>query len=59
MISGINKVLRNIASVKGKSEFEKRLIKAAYPGDMKEPKAKHVLYLIECLKGKHFEFIPP
>jgi len=42
MIGGINKLFRNIASLKGKNEFEKRLIKASYAGDTKEPKEKHV-----------------
>ena len=43
MISGFKKVMRNISAMKGKSTFEKRLIKATYPGDSKEPKEKHVL----------------
>ena len=42
MISGFKKVMRNIAAYKGKNTFDKRLIKASYPGDTKEPKEKHV-----------------
>lgn len=55
MIGGINKALRNIASLKGKSEFEKRLIKGTYSLDSKEPKEKHAKYLVDCLKGLHSE----
>ena len=59
MIGGINKVFRNIASLKGKSEFEKRLIKASYSGDNKEPKEKHIVFILECIKGRHLDLIRP
>lgn len=42
MIGAINKYLRKVAAIKGKTEFENRLIKATYNGDMKEAKEKHV-----------------
>eukprot|EP00347_Sterkiella_histriomuscorum_P017298 403349923 len=59
MIGAFNKLFRNAASLKGKGIFDKRLIKASYSGDMKEPKEKHLLFILECLKGKHLELIRP
>ena len=54
MIGSLNKLLRNVASIKGKSAFDKviiynsyfdikSLIKATYAGDEKEPKEKHLI----------------
>ncbi|CDW75826.1 UNKNOWN [Stylonychia lemnae] len=51
MKGGINKLMRNVAAVKAKSSFEKSLIKGTYHLDSKEPKEKHVFYVIECLRG--------
>ena len=53
MIGGINKVRRNFAAGKAKSDFEmvrlnQHLIKATFDKDEKEPKAKHV----ECKYNK-------
>lgn len=55
MKGGINKIMRSIAATKGDSEFEKHLIKATYSHDTKEPKEKHVIYLMECLRGSNRE----
>mmetsp|Transcript_23542 Transcript_23542/g.27012 ORF Transcript_23542/g.27012 Transcript_23542/m.27012 type:complete len:135 (+) Transcript_23542:24-428(+) len=55
MKGGFNKVFRNFAAMKGKTEFDKRLIKGTYGHDSKEPKEKHVRYLMACLKGAHSE----
>lgn len=50
----LDNAMKNIsASVATDSEFEKRLFKATYNQDMKEPKEKHVQYLIECFSDKH------
>jgi hypothetical protein len=54
MIGAINKYMRKAAAFKGKTEFENRLIKATYAGDMKEAKEKHVLFIIEILKGRYY-----
>ena len=51
MLGGINKYLRKVAAIKGKNEFEKKLIKATYKGDMKEAKEKHVTFILDVLKG--------
>ena len=51
MIGALNKVFRKIAAQKGKTEFENRLIKATYNGDMKEAKEKHLLFILNVLKG--------
>jgi hypothetical protein len=59
MIGAINKYLRKAAALKGKTEFENRLIKATYNGDMKEAKEKHVLFILEVLKGQYHEMIDP
>lgn len=59
MIGAINKVFRKVAAFKGKNEFENRLIKATYNGDLKEPKEKHVMFIIEVLKGQHHGLIRP
>ena len=59
MIGAINKYLRKAAALKGKSEFENRLIKATYNGDMKEAKEKHVLFILSVLKGHYHELIHP
>lgn len=48
-------MFRNFAAMKGKTEFDKRLIKGTYGHDKKEPKEKHVRYLMACLKGAHAE----
>jgi len=42
MKGGLNKIIRKVAASKAKSSFEKRLIKATYGHDTKEPKEKHV-----------------
>jgi hypothetical protein len=49
MIGGFNKLFRNISSIKGKNEFEKRLIKGTYTGDNNEPKEKHVVCKLSSL----------
>jgi hypothetical protein len=59
MIGAINKYLRKAAAFKGKNEFENRLIKATYDGDMKEAKEKHVLFILEVLKGRFHAMISP
>ena len=59
MIGAINKYMRKAAAFKGKTEFENRLIKATYSGDMKEAKEKHVLFIIEVLKGKYYQMMGP
>ena len=54
MKGGINKMMRNLAaSVATGSEFEKKLFKATYHGDMKEPKEKHVVFIEECFADEH------
>jgi len=55
MIGALNKYMRKVAALKGKNEFENRLIKATFNGDLKEAKEKHVLYIIDVLKGKHHD----
>ena len=59
MIGAINKYLRKAHALKGKTEFENRLIKATYNGDMKEAKEKHVLFVREVLKGHYREMVDP
>lgn len=59
MIGAINKVFRKVAAFKGKNEFENRLIKSTYSGDMKEAKEKHVLFILEVLKGQYHEMVRP
>ena len=51
MKSGFGKIFRNIAASLEKTEFEKRLSKATYGYDEKEPKEKHVLYVIQCFQN--------
>ena len=51
MIGAINKYLRKVAALKGQNLFENRLIKATYNGDLKAAKEKHVLFILEALKG--------
>lgn len=47
-------MMRNLAaSVATGSEFEKKLFKATYHGDMKEPKEKHVVFIEECFAHEH------
>lgn len=41
------------------TEFEKRLTKATFHLDNKEPKEKHVIYLLECLNGEHKDQVSP
>jgi hypothetical protein len=54
MQGGINKMMRNFAaSIATGTEFEKKLFKATYHGDMKEPKEKHVVFLVECFASQH------
>lgn len=53
-----NKLFRNIAAKKGKNEFEKRLIKATYGHDSKEPKEKHVQFLFTAMHGGSMEATP-
>lgn len=59
MIGAINKYLRKAAALKGTNEFENRLIKATYKGDLKEPKEKHVLFMLDVLKGQYHAMIRP
>lgn len=59
MIGAINKVFRKVAAFKGKNEFESWLIKATYSGDLKEAKEKHVLFIIEVVKGKYHNLVRP
>ena len=64
MIGSLNKLLRSVASLKGKSAFDKvitfssnlqSLIKATYDGDVKEPKEKHLICKIcKRLNYSHF-----
>lgn len=57
MKGGLNKIMRNLkSSVKG-SEFEKRLFKASYDGDWKEPKEKHLQFIQECFSSDHNTYI--
>ena len=51
------KVGRNVAASVQGSEFEKRLSKATFPLDTKEPKEKHVVFVIECLSGEQSDLI--
>lgn len=53
-----NKTVRNIASQRGGTEFGKRLIKATYGNDTKEPKEKHVQYLISSMHGGAIDVTP-
>mmetsp|Transcript_15608 Transcript_15608/g.10981 ORF Transcript_15608/g.10981 Transcript_15608/m.10981 type:complete len:93 (-) Transcript_15608:1366-1644(-) len=54
MKGGFNKIMRNIvAASTSETEFEKRLTKATYHLDSKEPKEKHVIYLLECMNAEH------
>ena len=46
-----------MAAVSASNAFEKGLIKASFHGDTKEPKEKHVQFILECLKGRHTELI--
>ena len=57
MLGGINKYLRKMAALRGTNEFENRLIKASYSGDLKAAKEKHVNFIIDVLKGHYFEMI--
>ena len=59
MIGGINKLLRNFSALRGKDAFEKHLIKATYTGDSKEPKEKHVAFLLDCLRGAYTDITTP
>ena len=59
MIGAINKYLRKVAALKGQNLFENRLIKATYNGDLKAAKEKHVLFILEVLKGQHIDVINP
>jgi len=43
MKGGFNKILRNIVAGSSDTEFEKRLTKATFQLDSKEPKEKHVI----------------
>ena len=56
MMGAFNKFKRKIAAKKGKDEFESRLIKATH-NDMKEAKEKHVLFIIDVLKGKYTSMV--
>jgi hypothetical protein len=46
MINGFKKVLRNMYAHKAGDAFEKGLIKATFHGDTKEPKEKHVQFIL-------------
>ena len=48
-----------MAALKGQNLFENRLIKATYNGDLKAAKEKHVLFILEVLKGQHIDVINP
>jgi len=43
MKGGFNKILRNIVAGSSDTEYEKRLTKATFHLDDKEPKEKHVI----------------
>lgn len=43
MKGGFNKIIRNIVAGASDTEFEKRLTKATFHLDSKEPKEKHVI----------------
>lgn len=58
MKGAINKVLRNVASQQGCNEFQKRLIKATYGQDNKEPKEKHVIFLLTVMHGSQADISP-
>jgi hypothetical protein len=53
MKGGFNKLLRNIVASTTDTEYEKRLTKATFHIDSKEPKEKHVIYVMECMNGEH------
>lgn len=59
MKGGFNKLIRNIVAGASDTEFEKRLTKATFHLDSKEPKEKHVIYLLECLNGEHKDQVSP
>jgi hypothetical protein len=59
MFGAINKVFRKVAAFKGTNEFETRLIKATFGGDLKEAKEKHLLFILEVLKGRYLSLIKP
>jgi molecular chaperone GrpE (heat shock protein) len=53
MKGGFNKLMRNVAAKTKGNEFEQRLTKATFSVDTKEPKPKHVVYVLQCLKGQN------
>jgi hypothetical protein len=59
MIGALNKYIRKMVAMKGRNEFETRLIKATYSGDLKAAKEKHVLFILKVLMGHYHEMIGP
>ena len=59
MFGAINKYMRKVAALKGKTEYERRVLKATYYGDLKEAKEKHVVFILEVLKGRYHEMLSP
>jgi hypothetical protein len=53
----LGKVGRNVAASRQGTKFEKRLSKATFNLDTKEPKEKHVLFIVECLSGEHDDIV--
>jgi hypothetical protein len=58
MKGGLNKIFRNLAATRASCDEEKRVIKATYGQDSKEPKEKHVIFVIEALRGSNKECTP-
>jgi len=54
-----NKLLRNTAAGMQSTEFEKRLVKATFHLDSKEPKEKHVQFILEVFASEHLDLIDP
>ena len=53
----LGKVGRNVEASRQGTKFEKRLSKATFNLDTKEPKEKHVLFIVECLSGEHDDIV--
>ena len=53
MKGGFNKILRNIVAGSSDTEYEKRLTKATFHLDDKEPKEKHVICKSLTTKQDH------
>merc|ERR1712166_1101515 len=59
LTGGFNKLVRNLVAGASDTEFEKRLTKCTFHLDSKEPKEKHLIYLLECLNGEHKDQVSP